>query len=446
MLALAAALLGALPPCGPLDLETAKQLALTRSDELAIRRAEVVIAEADRSIARAAGILPMSSATLVVGPVPEARGTILAPASEQRTLAGLGPFVRFDATVVQPLWTWGQLTSARQAADAGKEARELLVDDLTRQIAQRVLQLYYAAALTRKLLAIAAEVESALNQVELRVAESLAKGDGEVTQEDKFRVMLFRAELEQRRAEGEKALALARAGLAGVLAIEERALVLEEKALPPAEGSPPDLEQVIREALGARPDLRALDAGIRAKTELANVARAAVYPTLFLAGSFSFAYAPNRDEQNNPWALDPFNTLSGGIVLGLRQNLSIASALADAEKAEAEVLPMLRQRDGLTRLIRFEVEEAHAGVVAAQKKVRATRSAVTAGKGWFRSSQLNFGLNLTDAKSLLDAYTGYVKTQLDASQATYEFLVAFGRLDQVTARDLPKGGATCALF
>jgi hypothetical protein len=70
---------------------------------------------------------------------------------------------------------------------------------------------------------------------------------------------------------------------------------------------------------------------------------------------------------------------------------------------------------------------------------------VSAGKGWFRSSQLNFGLNLVDAKSLLEAYAGYVKTQLDSAQATYEFLVATGRLDQVIARAMPKGVASCEL-
>ena len=45
------------------------------------------------------------------------------------------------------------------------------------------------------------------------------------------------------------------------------------------------------------------------------------------------------------------------------------------------------------------------------------------------------------SQPLLDAYAGYVKTQIDDTQAAYEFLVARGRLDQVSANALQ--GAAC---
>ena len=44
---LAILLLGSRPACGPLDLETALGLAAERSDEVAIKDAEVTVARAD---------------------------------------------------------------------------------------------------------------------------------------------------------------------------------------------------------------------------------------------------------------------------------------------------------------------------------------------------------------------------------------------------------------
>src|SRR6266849_4104666 len=96
-------------PCGPLDLPTAVSLASVRSDEVAIKNAEVLGAEADRAIARAVGILPLSTATLITGPVSAAHGDINLSTQTNRSVRDLGPFGRVDVNLVQPLWTWGQL-------------------------------------------------------------------------------------------------------------------------------------------------------------------------------------------------------------------------------------------------------------------------------------------------------------------------------------------------
>src|SRR5262249_42834224 len=130
---IAVAMAAAPAPCGPLDLPTAMALAAARSDEVALRRAEVATAEADLAIARAIEILPVATATFVVGPSPEAHGTILESRQTNRKLGGLGVFDRIDVTAAQPLWAWGQTGSAKRAAEAGYRARELLVEDTRQQ-------------------------------------------------------------------------------------------------------------------------------------------------------------------------------------------------------------------------------------------------------------------------------------------------------------------------
>lgn len=442
-----ATLLGAPPTCGPLDLATAQALASARSDEVSIRRADVLSAEADLAIARAARWFPISSATLIGGLVPEARGTIFVPtAGDNRSLNGLGPFARIEVNVVQPLWTWGQLDAAKDAAEAGIRARSHLVDDMLQQIRQRVLSLFYAVTLTRRLLAIGVEVEAALNDVDKQIAESLAEGDGIVTQEDKYRVVVFRAELNQKKADAEKALALARSALAGTLATKESDLVLKDEILPGGAPTPiPALEESVKHAETDRPDLLALNEAIRARDEAAHAAWAAQLPQLFLAGGFVYSRAPNRDIQNNPWIRDDFNLTALGAVLGLRQNLAFPLLHAQVEKAEAEAEALRRQRDGLIRLVQLDVEKALADLTAASKRHAAARGALSAGKSWFRAAAMNFSLNVTDARGLLEAYSAYVKTQIDETQAAYDFLVASGHLDQVTAKPIPKGDAPCLL-
>jgi outer membrane protein TolC len=276
------------------------------------------------------------------------------------------------------------------------------------------------------------------------VKESLEKADGEVTQEDKYRVAIFRSELNQRKAEAEKAEKLAQSALSATLALSPDRVHIKVAPLPKPEGAKlASADTLVEEAAMNRPDLRALSEAMRAKQDQAKAARASMFPQIFLAGTFAYAYAPNRDIQSNPWIRDDFNLLAVGVVLGLRQNLAIPLLIAQADKADAELMPLQHQQEGLMRLIRVDVERALAELEAASKRHDAAKAALSAGKSWFRAAGLNFSLNVTDAKSLIDAYTGYVKTQIDEAQSTYEFLVAEGRLDQVIARPLERGGAPC---
>ena len=442
---IAVAMAAAPAPCGPLDLPTTMALAAARSDEVALSRAEVATAEAVRAIARAIGILPMSTATLLVGPSPEAHGTVVESENSNRKIAGLGVFTRVDVTLVQPLY-WGQISSGKRAAEAGVQARESLVNDTLQQVGFRVLQAYWGVSLAKRLLAISDDVKAALADADKRISEELSRQSGEVVQEDKYRVAIFRAEILQRTAEAEKGGSLGRVAISAMLAIPEPELVLKDEPLPTLEQQPtPSREQAILSAEQARPDLRALDQGVKALEAQADANRAALWPQIFAAGTFSWAWASNRDRQTNPWVNDEFQHFSGGLGVGLRQNLSIPLLSSQVQKAEAELSSLRRKREGLARLIEAQTEQALADLRAASEKHAATQAGLSAGRSWFRAAGLNFNIGVTDARGLIDAYAAYVKSQADGAQATYELLLARGHLDQVTGKPLITGESTCAL-
>jgi len=443
---IAVAMAAAPAPCGPLDLPTTMALAAARSDEVALSRAEVATAEAVLAIARAIGILPMSTATLLVGPSPEAHGTVVESDNSNRHIAGLGIFSRVDVTLVQPLYTWGQISSGKRAAEAGVRARELLVDDSLQQVGFRVLQAYWGVSLARRLLAISDDVQGALADADKRISDELSRRTGEVVLEDKYRVAIFRAEILQRTAEAQKGRNLARVAISAMLAISEPELVLKDEPLPVLEQeSSPSREQAIQLAEQARPDLRGLDQGVKALEAQADANRAALWPQIFAAGTFSWAWASNRDRQTNPWVNDEFQHLNGGLAIGLRQNLSIPLLSSQVRKAEAELSSLRQKREGLVRLIQAQTDQALADLRAASEKHAATQAGLSAGRSWFRSAGLNFAIGVTDARGLIDAYAAYVKSQADGAQATYELLLARGHLDQVTGKPLITGESTCVL-
>jgi outer membrane protein, multidrug efflux system len=438
--------------CGPLDLATAQALVIARSDEVAIRKAEVLVGETDVALARSLYVLPEFALLFLGGVIPGASlnnpdgGTtnISNASGSNRGLSDLGVFGRVEVNAVQPLFTFGRISAVGDAARAGLAARRLMVQDQVNAARQQTLQLVLAATLTRRILGIVADVETAMKDVDARMAKSLKDNDGEVSTEDRYRLELFRAELAQGKADAERAMRLARVGLATLMKLPESSLELKEDPFPePGDIVPMDIAAARIEAEKDRPDLRALDKAIEAKQAEVHIAWAEQWPQFFIAGQFAYSRAPGRDIQTNPYVGDYANALTLYAAIGFRQNLSFFMLKAKEDKAEAELRVLRKQRDGLASGVDFQVEQAHADLVHALAKRKAARSALTAGKSWFRSAGLNFAVGVGEAKDLVDAYTGFVKTQYNEAQATYDLLVAQGRLDQVLGRGAPPGPQPC---
>jgi outer membrane protein TolC len=286
-------------------------------------------------------------------------------------------------------------------------------------------------------------VEKALADVDRHIATSLAKGDGDVTLEDRYRVDLFRSQLVQRKADAERARQLAHIGLAATLAFPSDELVLKDTVLEVSPAPVATLEAELSQAEDRRPDLKALQQAIRAREAEAHAAYAAMLPQIFVIGEAAFSRAPNRDIQTNPWVNDPFNQFSAGIALGIKEDLSIPTLNAKASKAEAEEKVLEAQRAGLLRLIHTQVEAALVELAAGETRLGAARGALAAGRSWFRSAAQNFDLGITDARGLTEAYRGYVESQLAQAQSAYDVLVARAALDQATGSPPVLGDPAC---
>lgn len=456
-------LLAAAPLCGgPIDLDTALGLALTRSDEVAIRRGELAAAEADRAIARALRWIPSASATGAIGPSPAARGDpalrgtpgwpLSAPRAQDTTsnlidkLEHAEVFARLELQFVQPLYTWGRLDAASDAAEAGVRARTALVQDTAAQIQLRIQQLWWGISLARRFLAIADDVTRAIEDAAKRIQQAIAEGDADIGPSDRFKVEVFRGTVLGRAAEAQKGLEQAQIGLAATLGVSPDALQLKELPLEAAEAPLPSPAQAREAAERQRPDLRALDEAIAARTAEVQAERGAMLPQVFIAGQFAWAWAPNRDDPANPWVSDPLHTHSdyptGGVILGLRQDLSFPTLSARVRKAEAERATLQRQRAGLGRLVEVQVDNALSELKAAQTRFVAARGSFNAARALYRAAGLDFAAGLVETGPLIDAYKQYVENQVSVAQATFDLNVARAKLVQVTG-EAPRKAITC---
>jgi len=386
-------------------------------------------AAADLSQARAARFLPRLRLESFGGLVPDAKGDVFNPPSDTTGLRGLGPFGQAELEFVQPLYTFGLLSSMSEAAAAGVEVAEAARADAELKASLEVKELYYGLLLARELETLASRLSSELKDR----SEEVDLDDPSLPLSTIYKLRLASLELDSRLREVGKKSQLAKATLAWRCAIPDgedwqpRAehLTQDSTHVPP-------LDSLMTVAAVQRPEWRQLVAGIDARRSLEAAAQAAFYPQFFLAGGWRYGIAPNRTDQHNPFVKDDFNFSSLGMFVGLQQSFEWRLLSAKRNKARAQLLELKSQEQATAEGIRLDVSRAHADFSEAQAELESSREARRLGRQWLNLAreEYEFTEEAEELKALVSAFEGFAETEQAYHQAVYDYNVALARLER----------------
>lgn len=416
-----------------LTLAEMVELSRQASPKLWSQRHIIDQAEAQLRQARA-GRLPRLEYIQVASLVPEARGNpVYSPDDRSDLLSGLGPFTRIDLTLNQPLYTFGKLKAHIEAADRGLEAKRASLQRFEQELVQSVKELYYTAQLNEELRRLVSDTVKQFEKAVKKAEELLEKGEGSLTQQDllKLRYGLSRAKGEL--LEIEKGQALTHSALLRLLCLPPgEDFDLEEKRLKPVTVELGDLSSYQQKA-SQRPEWRQLAAGIEAKKAELSAEQKTWLPDFFLTGLFRYAVAPNRDEQDNPFAVEEFNYLEGGILLGWRVAMDFGIPARIAEK-QAELCQLLQEQREATSGMLLEVEKAWREAEQKQKKLSFAAEARKNGRALAATAAASFHLGLGEAKEVFEAFGIYTEAAAQYYLAIKDFNLAVAELERVTGR------------
>ena len=413
----------------PFSLRELVDLAVATNPLLRAAGADVEIAEALSSQARAARVLPKFDLTFMVGPSPEARGDALVGDTD---LSSLSVFTRTEATFIQPLYTFGKLAAAQEAARQGVEARTEGLRDARAKLELQVSEAYYGLLLANHLWDLATEARIEIGKARDLIAEKLEEDEGDYTYTDLFRLDRFVYDVEENANKVVKARRLLISLLRKVAGLrEDEPIVLVDDALVPLSVEVEPLADYVARVV-ERHDLKQLRAGIRAKDAQVKAVRSDYYPQFFIGGQFKFSHAPNRDDQSSPFAKDDFNHIQAGAVIGFKQSLAFGLTAAKVRKVELErkKLTYLDQLASMGAVI--QIERIHGDLVEAQANVKAAKKARRATRRWFLAARDGFNAGLEDAGEMIDAVKEYSIIRAKYFSAVYEFNKAYGALQRAT--------------
>ena len=376
--------------------------------------------------ARSGYVLPYLRLNSENGLVPDAKGDIFNPTSDTTGLRPLGPFNRIQLEFVQPLYTFGYLSSLRRAAAGGLAAKQADLAANRVDIAFEIKELYYGVLLARELQSLVWSLSEKLKERAGELEENTA-----VSLSGTYKLKLAMLELESQEREIANQLELARAALRWKTGLpENRPIALEAKALEPVQVAVPPLDILIDQALRNRPDWHQLQAGIAAKKAQVDAARSEYLPQIFLAGGIRYAVAPNRTDQHNPFAKDDFNYFNGGLFLGLRQSFEWGLLGANVDKARAQHLELKAKEGAAVQGISLDIKRAYLVFQQTEENLNRTRQKRRLTRQWLKLAQEEYEFDPGEVKELIAAFEAWSRTEQTYYEAIHEYNLGAARLAQ----------------
>ena len=349
----------------------------------------------------------------------------------------IGILIRTSAKLTFPIYTFGKVRHGQRAARAGLDVGAAGIDIAGNELAYLVKQAYYGMQLTAKALSVLKDGRRRMRKAKKEIEDELKKESGRFTSNDLRKLVVQEADIEasflETRALRETALAGAR--LAAALP-PEAPFALDTEKLTPVHVEERSVEAYVELAFDARPYLRAARAAVKAREAQVAMATANFFPNIALVGAFGYALGTTAPENPDPFANDPYNYLSWGVVLGANWTIDYANLVSKHRRAQAAVGKQRAEYEALLQRSRLDVVGRVSEVRRRQAELRVRHKAMKAAKGWLVSNSLNFGLGLVTTDQLLQSLVAYSRARLTYYRIIYEHNLAIARLSQLVGTEL----------
>lgn len=416
-----------------LGVDDCVRMALKSAPELGEAQADIELTSSKLDEAKSYRY-PQLEVTSLFGPTTQARREDLAATDKSyNRLNQLTWFTSADATIIQPLFTFGKISENMKAATHGIEVDRSRKEQRANEIALKVREYYYGLLLAREMKELVLEIQETLSKAREKAQKLLDQGSESVEELDLYKLDAFSGEVAKYLEEAKKGESLALAALKTRLGLSiDAPLEISNQRLVMIEQTAPAFETFVDRARTKRPEYRQIEEGIKARSALVEASRANYYPDIFLGGLFSWAYAEDRDRIRNPYINDQFKHINGGVALGLRWKLDFGITGAKVSAERAQYNRLLSTKEFADANIPLQIRKYYLEMKEAENSATATKIAYTNSKKWAVTALANFDFGVGPAKEIFEALQAYARMRAAYFQSLYNYRMAWANLDYAT--------------
>lgn len=400
--------------------------------DMAVRQAEARLKEAKFSP------FLQFEALGAVSVAPEVRGTAIFSPDGQLPLSNpWGPLASASLQGTIPLYTFGKIRAAWDAADAGVVESKARVRQAVQLLRFNVRRAFFAHQFAADSQYLLKEAHGRLKQAQGKLAESAE--EGEEDSQALYKLAFAALELEARQAQADRAATSARIALRELAALKTRPLpdCPSTRISPPLESA----QHYVARAQKVRPEVTRLAQALVAAEADFKATRARYFPDLAFVGRASASIAPGIADQTNPFVIDAANyTALGGAIVARWSLDGVGHYARTAQKAAQREALKAKKKEALQGM-RLQVRDAFAQWRAAAKQAEVWEAGQQEMRRWFVGAFQGFEVGAVEAKALTDAVKAYFEARFKQLEATYNANVALAHLEHVVGEALVRESA-----
>lgn len=420
-----------------LTLDQCIKKAIEVSPEIGESRYEEEVYKSKKLQADSA-VYPQIEVLAITGPSPEAKREYISPSintSVATTVNGI--FGSADVTLIQPIYTFGKISSYREAASSGIKVAKAGVEKKTSDIVLRIKEMYYGLLLAKDMKNLMLEVRDELVESIKKAEKQIEIGSPWADEVNLFKLRTFLGEIDRNLNEAEKWIAVAKDALVTSMGLRRGTeFDIADTSITPESKIPEELNSYLKNAVELRPEFVQLKEGLNARNALIGVEKSNYYPQLFIGLKASIAGATNRDKVDNPYIYDYFNHAYGAAFIGLKWSIDFGITEGRVKEAQAEYYKLLEKKKFADEAIPLQVRKAYLDMEEAKKNIIETEKAYKNARKWLVAAIANFDMGIGDAKEVADAAVAYLQMKANNLRSIYNHRMSFANLLYATGLDL----------
>ncbi|HEY6360993.1 MAG TPA: efflux RND transporter permease subunit, partial [Vicinamibacterales bacterium] len=408
------------PVAGPLTIDRALELAMTRNEGLKVTQEQLRQSQAAVAEAKAA-FLPQVNLNFLYTPA-QASPLLRIPAGvfgpgEQTFRANFTRENVMRVDIAQPLYTGGRLEHAYGAQAATRESSRLDVERARQALTLRVYETFYAALMNDQGIRVADEGVS-ISQRHLELAQARFQA-GSAARLDVLRAEVELANARAKLIRARSASEVSYQALRTVLSLPQHeplhlAGTLEEVPTLPA-------APALQTAMLGRADIRSFGQQREAAQRQVSLANAELKPTVAFGGSFQY----QEDGVSNLLRND-----NRSYQFGLAISVPLLSAPTAAARRGAAAARVRQAEHGANAALdgaRLELSSASTQFDAAREIVSTQQKAVELARESLTIAEVSYENGVITSTELNDARLSLLETEWEMTQAKYAQIVAAAR-------------------
>ena len=324
----------------------------------------------------------------------------------------------------QPLFTGFKLLSSSDIAEYSYEAQK---QNYTRDEQQLVLDIKNAYWNLFKVIKVKSAVDENVDLINAHLTDIKNFFDqGLATKNDVLKVQVQLAEAQLRQIDAKNNVELAKSSLNNVVGLPLSSNISVQTDVSIIEEPVSDLDQLIKEAMENRPELKAMDFQLKAGESGITLAESNWYPQIYLTGNYYYSRPnqrifPAEDKFNGTW------DVGVGLSWDIWNWLSTSDQTKEAEAQYEQVKDSYKSlKDGIT----LEVTQNYLNLLKAKEKVTTANQSVHQAEENYRVTDETFKNGLVLNSDLLDAEFALMQAKTNYVQSVADYELAKANLEK----------------